>query len=218
VADRFEYGVVSTAGADLADATGTGSGSTISMDSSVKRNGSYSLKTVKASGTRSAYEKYLTSTSAVTVRMAVRLNSRPASWHGRSGGDGIRPAPAARRAPRDAPTPTLHEVLAATLMTSRAAPADYLDQGTATALHQLTVQVTPGTQITVEAPTAVDEDLAAALADAFETIAVEYEDSELDRKPRLSELLATTCFVLGFQPGSYLNIPADWDVTEITAS
>jgi hypothetical protein len=39
---------------------------------------------------------------------------------------------------------------------------------------------------------------------ALEEIALEYEESEMVRKPRLSEVLATFCFVMNGSPGRYL--------------
>jgi len=51
-------------------------------------------------------------------------------------------------------------------------------------------------------------DSIAELCDSFGDTAAEYEDSEMARKPRLSELLTSLEFVLRYRPEDYLS-PAD---------
>jgi hypothetical protein len=47
----------------------------------------------------------------------------------------------------------------------------------------------------------------------LEEIAMEYEESEMSRKPRLSEVLASLVFVLNGEPEMYLS--CEWHITQI---
>lgn len=60
-------------------------------------------------------------------------------------------------------------------------------------------------------------DLAPRIENAVRDIASAYQESELDRKPRLSEILSSLAFVLGYRPEMYLSGVEGKQITEITA-
>lgn len=65
--------------------------------------------------------------------------------------------------------------------------------------------IEPGNRACAPAPAAVPEPkLVRALADALESIAVEYEESELERKPTLNEILLTLAFIMGGHSEDYI--------------
>lgn len=61
-----------------------------------------------------------------------------------------------------------------------------------------------------------DPTVAVELRRAFDDIAMEYEDSPIARKPRLSELLAAIAFVLRPEPEAYLADAEGMRLAEIT--
>lgn len=62
-----------------------------------------------------------------------------------------------------------------------------------------------------------DENLLRLVYNAFEKIAIEYQESGLKRKPRISELMATIDFVLGYRDESYKSIVDDAPIKKISA-
>lgn len=68
----------------------------------------------------------------------------------------------------------------------------------------------------VPADDALDGELAGQLAEAFEDIALIYEDA-LDRRPRPKELLGVVGFLLSATPSDYVDVPAGTSGLEITA-
>jgi hypothetical protein len=87
-------------------------------------------------------------------------------------------------------------------------------------VRRLTAKLEPGparaSAAVAGAPGSAGQGLVSALAEALEEIHDEYEES-VDRKPRLSELLACFAFVLGQEPEEYLSGVEGRSVTEIAA-
>ena len=102
--------------------------------------------------------------------------------------------------------PTLREVLNALAVLLRQKPEAYLADTPRTSIRRFVARMgNESTEVGGSEDEHADQKLVAALADAFEAIAVEYEDSVMERKPRLSELLATLVFVLSYRPEDYLS-------------
>jgi len=72
-------------------------------------------------------------------------------------------------------------------------------------------------RLSSSASPAPDEDLLRLFYDAFEKIADEYQESGFNRKPRISELMATVDFVLGYRAESYKSITDDIPIKKISA-
>ena len=68
----------------------------------------------------------------------------------------------------------------------------------------------------VSVDTAVDSDVLHELLHRFSEVAAEYLDTELERKPRLNELLAVFNFVLRADPAAYLSDGAGIQLESIT--
>ena len=78
------------------------------------------------------------------------------------------------------------------------------------------VEKEPG-RLSSSASPAPDEDLLRLFYNAFEKIADEYQESGFNRKPRISELMATVNFVLGYRAESYKSITDDIPIKKISA-
>jgi hypothetical protein len=73
----FEHGAATTAGYGVANDLTTGAGSSITVDATGKRNGTYGMRITKASGTQAWYQKNFTATGVVTMRVAFKLDALP---------------------------------------------------------------------------------------------------------------------------------------------
>jgi len=110
---------------------------------------------------------------------------------------------------------TLQDLLNSILLALRIKPEVFINNDE-TAITKLIAKVEPGNQkFTSSESSSIDDRIVELLSDAFEEIAVSYEDSELERKPNLSELLANIAFVLGYSPDEYLSLPQDISITGI---
>ena len=112
--------------------------------------------------------------------------------------------------------PTLQHLLTAIEKCLSLKPRDLIFEGEISCSSRLVAKV--GTKIisTSSRLFKVDELIIAELCDGFEEIAQEYEESELERKPYLSELLANVAFVLSYRPEEYLSGVEGISVDEIT--
>lgn len=72
-------------------------------------------------------------------------------------------------------------------------------------------------RLSSSASPAPDKDLPRLFYNAFEKIADEYQESGFNRKPRISELMATVDFVLGYRAESYKSITDDVPIKKISA-
>ncbi|HKP39140.1 MAG TPA: hypothetical protein VJT71_19935 [Pyrinomonadaceae bacterium] len=114
--------------------------------------------------------------------------------------------------------PTLPEVLDAVLLALLGNSEKYLDgEGELTVKRLIAKLDTPPTEVSSSEDPILNPELVTPFQGAFEAIASEYEDTELERKPRLSELLTTIAFVLGSDPEDYLAIAEGKSVKEIIA-
>ena len=113
--------------------------------------------------------------------------------------------------------PTLSNLLAAILIALRSEPEKILNQGDAISIRRLVATINSGaTVITSQEGNTVDDNLANTLREEFELITGEYQES-LERKPKLSELLACVAFILGANPEKYLSGIQGGSVEEIVA-
>jgi hypothetical protein len=101
--------------------------------------------------------------------------------------------------------PAFQQVLNAVLSTLCQQPENYVCDSQEYEFSQITVELDSESMVVSNQDVKAEEAAIAIFHDAFEEIAVEYQDSEMERKPRLSELLATLEFVLGYQPEEYLS-------------
>ncbi len=114
--------------------------------------------------------------------------------------------------------PTLMQLLNGIVAALRPRPEVYLSDGEGISIGRLVAKLESHPyEVSVKEFTPTDEWLVIPLRYAFEEIAVEYQDSEVERKPRLSELLAAFAFVLGYEPEKYLSIGGENSVEEIVA-
>ena len=112
---------------------------------------------------------------------------------------------------------TLQDLLDGILLALENKP-DVFSEGDENAISRIAAKVEPGEQEFVgNDSNLADSQLIDLLSEAFEEIAVSYEDSELERKPSLNELLANVAFVLGYQPDEYLLLPQGVSITNIYA-
>lgn len=72
---------------------------------------------------------------------------------------------------------------------------------------RLAAELDDGTVVEADPPEKVDSELARQVFRGLENVALEYQDTELERKPRLSELLAVILFPLAPDPGEYVTVP-----------
>lgn len=101
--------------------------------------------------------------------------------------------------------PSLPEVLSAVLKTLSSQPQNYICDSQNHSLNQIIAKLDSDKTVTSDPNADSHEEAISIFHDAFEDIAVEYQDSELARKPRLSELLAALQFVLGDRPEAYIS-------------
>jgi hypothetical protein len=115
--------------------------------------------------------------------------------------------------------PTVQQLLNAILSALRLKPEQFIDEGNEISIQTLTAKFESTLDnVSSSEDNIADNQLVTALCDAFEEVAVEYEDAEMERKPRLSELLTSIAFVLGYEPEEYLSVPEGTSVTEIVAN
>ncbi|ACK72524.1 hypothetical protein PCC7424_4153 [Gloeothece citriformis PCC 7424] len=104
------------------------------------------------------------------------------------------------------PKPTLEEVLDAIASILREQAVNLVEDGENLSFKRLLVELESNSvQISGGEKDSPDEQLIQALSNAFLTIAEQYEDA-VNRKPRVTELLACVRFILGYQPEEYLLI------------
>jgi hypothetical protein len=104
------------------------------------------------------------------------------------------------------PAVSLIEMLDAIFIALTHHPEAILAEGRGFSPRRLVMELRDDIQITSSVKPKADEGLVQLLDDAFKDIAAEYEASELNRKPRATELLATLTFVLGYRPVSYQHV------------
>lgn len=122
------------------------------------------------------------------------------------------------REEQDKGKPTLQELLNSILATLQTNPEGFIAEGKTICIRRLIALVIPELEsVTSSEANKADSQVANALCDAFEEVAVEYEDSELERKPKLTELLTSMAFVLGYQPEEYLSIAEGASIKKIFA-
>ena len=127
---------------------------------------------------------------------------------------------AQKREAEQRPKPTLSEMLDAVAGALRGRRGDLLAGGDGLSLRRLAARADPGRRVVTggdRGEPAPDAFAVEAFGEAIEEIAAEYEDSALERPPRLSELLASLRFVLSYQPDEYLSIEEDASVQAIWA-
>ena len=114
--------------------------------------------------------------------------------------------------------PTLVELLNAIVAALRRKPEAILAEGSNLSLQSVTAELEgQPDQVSSSDGPPPDDFLVRALFNAFEEIAVEYEDTELERKPRVSELLATIAFILRRRTQDYLSSAEDISLKGLTA-
>ncbi len=121
------------------------------------------------------------------------------------------------------PKPTLPQVLDAIAYALRMKRTEFLFDGQGIYICKLIAELEseaeqnhqPDPVLGGEKDTVVDENMVTAFCDAFEEIVVQYEDTELKRKPRLRELLACVSFILSYDPDEYLSIEEGISVQKI---
>ena len=124
-----------------------------------------------------------------------------------------------RREGQQRSRPSVEELLSAFVEALRREPTEILEDGSAPPPRFITAVVEPAGGSVVGGITASqDAALVETLREALEEIAVEYEDSDLERKPRLSELLAALSFVLSYEPERYLLLAEGSKVSMIQAA
>jgi hypothetical protein len=102
--------------------------------------------------------------------------------------------------------PSLSEILRDVTVTLRKQPENYLLGKQDLSMSKLVAKFEPNATVVADSEVnIVDEAVIANFHDAFEVIAVEYEDSEMARKPKLSEILVALQMVLSYQPTTYLS-------------
>jgi hypothetical protein len=101
--------------------------------------------------------------------------------------------------------PSLQDVLNVLLKTLQLQPENYICDSQVYTLDLLVSKTDSGLTVTSNPNAVLKEESIGIFHIAFEEISVEYQDSELDRKPRLRELLAILQFILGYQPDYYLS-------------
>ncbi len=113
---------------------------------------------------------------------------------------------ASSREEQGKPKPTLKEVLDTFASVLRLKATDLVENGEEIAIQSLAAELDPtSAQVYGGENNSVDEQLVKAFGGAIEEIARQYQDV-VERKPRLSELLACIRFVLGYNPSEYLSI------------
>ena len=114
--------------------------------------------------------------------------------------------------------PTLSEMLSALLIALRTEPEKILEVAEAISIRRLVATINPGgTEITSQLDgKAVDEMLVKRLRGELELVTTSYLET-LERKPKLSELLACLAFILGSNPEKYLSGIQGGSVQEIVA-
>lgn len=104
--------------------------------------------------------------------------------------------------------PTVEEILDGIAAAIRARPEYLFGEVGYTPFKRLVASLEPGSVEIVGGEYArADAGVQRALLEAFTEIVLEYENSELERKPRLSELLSTLAFVLSAEPDRCLSLP-----------
>jgi hypothetical protein len=131
---------------------------------------------------------------------------------------------ASSREQQGKPKPTLSEVLDALAFTLRlkqiAFLADDQEISICKLIAELKSELEPNpqpNQVSGGEQDTADAQLVTAFCAAFEDIVIEYEDTELQRKPRLRELLACVSFELSYNTDEYLSIDEGISVREIIA-
>lgn len=109
------------------------------------------------------------------------------------------------RAARGEPRPTPAELLGTVARVLEAQPGRFISDAPAAGSLELLARTEPDSGSVRSRGDDADPKLGAELRRAFDEIAMEYEDSPLGRKPRLSELLASIAFVLRPEPEAYLS-------------
>lgn len=121
---------------------------------------------------------------------------------------------------RSQPQLTLAELLNVIQVALSKKQKSFLLEGDTISIQKLIAELGNSTEVitsNLEETQSIDEYVLNQIVEAFEETTVYYEDSELERKPKLSEILASFAFVLGYDPEDYLSIPEDFSVSGITA-
>lgn len=109
--------------------------------------------------------------------------------------------------------PPLQDVLNVFLKTLQLQPENYICDSHEYSLGQLVAKTESGLTVSSNQNAVCKEEFVGIFHSAFEEISVEYQESELDRKPRLREILAGFEFILGYRPDYYLS-----DISEAVKS
>lgn len=128
----------------------------------------------------------------------------------------------ARHNQSDQPLLTLSQLLDLIAATLRLEPQVILSEGKSFSIRSIIAEVEnklldKPQKVSSSSNPLVDETDVRILFDAFTKIAIEYEEMGLNRKPRVSELLETIVFVLGYRPKSYAFITEDLPLRRLYA-
>jgi hypothetical protein len=113
--------------------------------------------------------------------------------------------------------PTLQEVLNSIKSALSQNPEEILADGKGISVQKVVAELeNKPDEVSSGEPINTLDELVVAFRKAFEAVTQEYKDA-LERKPRLSELLACIVLVLGSSPEDYLSIEAGACVEKIVA-
>lgn len=113
--------------------------------------------------------------------------------------------------------PTLEELLDGFAAAVRALPEFLFGEVGYTPFKRLSARLEPGSVEISGGEYARAAGVQRALAEVFTDIVFEYEDSEMERKPRLTELLSTLSFVLGAEAERWVSLPEGVSLADIEA-
>ena len=81
---------------------------------------------------------------------------------------------------------------------------------------KLAARLRSGSEVEAEGKGSADEEIPRQFRRAFDQIEDAY-DERFHRKPKLTELLKTLGFILGFEPSRFFALPEDVEIIEIIA-
>jgi hypothetical protein len=90
------------------------------------------------------------------------------------------------------------------------------DTSPESSFSKLAAKLKSGSEVESEGKGSADEEVARQFRRAFDQIQDAYEE-RFHRKPKLTELLKTLRFILGFEPSRFLELQEDAEIKEIIA-